>query len=78
MLSKKRLFLIFSFFIFALILLLARLGFIQIFKSSRYLSIAQSQSRVIIEMQPARGRVLDVKGKDLALDVPGIALRRGA
>ena len=69
MLSKNRLFFIFFFFIIALIVLLARLGFIQIFKSSSYLSIAQNQSRVIVEMQPVRGRILDAKSKELALDV---------
>lgn len=69
MLSKNRLFVIFSFFLVALIVLLARLGFIQIFKSSAYHSIAQSQSRVMVEMQPARGRIIDSKGLDLALDV---------
>ena len=68
-LSKNRLFFIFSFFFLALIVLLARLGFIQIFKSSKYLSIAQSQSRVIVEMQPVRGRIVEAKGKELALDV---------
>lgn len=68
-LSKTRLFFIFSFFLAALFCLLLRLGFIQIFKSSKYLSIAQSQSRVVIEMQPARGKILDRKGRDLALDV---------
>ncbi len=69
MLSRKRLFLIFFFFIFALLILLARLGFIQIFKAASYRSLAQNQSRVIVEMQPVRGRILDVKGKELALDV---------
>ena len=68
-LSKNRLFFVFCFFLLALVGLLARLGFIQIFKSSKYLSIAQDQSRAIIEMQPARGRVLDRKGRELALDV---------
>ncbi len=67
--SKIRLFIIFSFFILALFCLLARLGFIQIFKASKYLSIAQGQSRAIIEMQPARGRILDRKGNEMALDV---------
>lgn len=69
MLPKKRLFFIFGFFIFALVVLLARLGFIQIFKSSSYLSLAQSQSRAIVEMQPVRGRIVEAQGKDLALDV---------
>ncbi len=69
MLSKKRLFVILAFFLIALLVLLARLGFIQIFKASKYLSIAQNQSRVIVEMQPARGRIFDAKGKELALDV---------
>ena len=68
-LSKTRLFLIFSFFLLVLGCLLVRLGFLQIFKSSSYQSIAQSQSRAVIDMQPARGRILDRKGEELALDV---------
>ncbi len=31
--------------------------------------MAQNQSRTVIEMQPARGRILDSKGRELALDV---------
>jgi cell division protein FtsI (penicillin-binding protein 3) len=68
-LSKPRLFFIFSFFILALVVLLVRLGFIQIFKSSKYLSLAQNQSRAVIEMQPARGKIVDRLGRELALDV---------
>ncbi len=68
-LSRKRLFVVLFFFIAALGCLLVRLGFIQLFKSSKYFSIAQNQSRAIIEMQPARGRILDSKGRELALDV---------
>lgn len=69
MISRNRLFVIFSFFFFALLILLARLGFIQIFEASNYLSLAQNQYHKIIEMQPVRGRILDAKGKELALDV---------
>lgn len=69
MLSRTRLFVVFFFFIGALTALLCRLGFIQIFKSSAYLSIAQNQSRSVIEMQPARGRILDSKNHELASDV---------
>jgi cell division protein FtsI (penicillin-binding protein 3) len=68
-LPKTRLFFVFSFFLLVLVCLLFRLGFIQIFKSSKYLSIAKSQSRAVIEMQPARGRILDRQGRELALDV---------
>jgi len=68
-LSKSRLFFVFFFFLAALGCLLLRLGFLQIFKSSKYLSIAQSQSRVIIEMPPARGKILDRNDRELALDV---------
>lgn len=68
-LSRPRLFFIFSLFLLALFGLLLRLGFIQIFKSSKYLSLAQNQSQVIIEMQPARGRIMDSKGREFALDV---------
>lgn len=68
-LSKTRLFFIFFFFVAVLACLLARLGFIQIFKSNAYLSIAQNQSQSTIQMQPVRGRVLDRFGRELALDV---------
>ncbi len=68
-LSRIRLFVIFLLFLAALLGLIVRLGFIQIFKSSRYLSLAENQSRAVVEMQPARGRILDVKGNELALDV---------
>lgn len=68
-LSKTRLFFVFALFLLTLSLLLARLGFIQIFKSSKYLSIAQNQYRVVVEMQPARGRIVDREGRELALDV---------
>jgi cell division protein FtsI (penicillin-binding protein 3) len=68
-LSRKRLFVIFAFFLAALFCLLIRLGFIQIFKASSYFSIQQNQSRAMIEMQPARGRIFDSKGRELALDV---------
>ncbi len=68
-LSKTRLFFIFCFFLLVLGCLFVRLGFIQILKSSKYLQIAQSQSRSVVDMQPARGRVVDRKGEELALDV---------
>ncbi len=62
-------FVVLFFFLAVLSCLLVRLGFIQLFKSSRYFSIAQNQSRAMIEMPPARGRVFDSRGKELALDV---------
>lgn len=68
-LSKARLFFVLFFFIAVLACLFLRLGFIQIFKSSKYHSIAEGQSRVVIEMQPARGKILDRNGRELALDV---------
>lgn len=68
-LSKTRLVFIFSFLFLALLCLLLRLGFLQIFKSSGFQSIAQSQSRSTIEMPPVRGRIVDRQGRELALDV---------
>ncbi len=67
--SKTRLYAIFAFFLLALFALLVRLSVLQIFKNSKLLSIAKSQSRVMIEMQPARGRILDREGREFALDV---------
>lgn len=68
-LSKTRLLFVFSFLFIALFCLLLRLGFLQIFKSSKYQLIAQSQSRATIEMPPVRGKILDRHGRELALDV---------
>ncbi len=68
-LSKPRLFVVFVFFLAVLFCLLVRLGFIQIFKASSYFLLAQNQSRTVIEMRPARGKIFDVKGRELALDV---------
>jgi len=68
-LSNSRVRFIFIFFLAALGLLILRLGFIQIFKSSNYLAIARNQSRVVVEMQPARGRIVDRFNRELALDV---------
>ncbi|HTL70985.1 MAG TPA: penicillin-binding protein 2, partial [Candidatus Eisenbacteria bacterium] len=60
---------VFSFFLVSLLCLFFRLGFLQIFRSSEYLSIAQNQHRVMIEMQPTRGRIVDRRGRELALDI---------
>ncbi len=68
-LSRKRLFVVFYSLLTALFCLIFRLGFIQIFRASSYFSIAQNQSRSVIEMQPARGRIVDSKSHELALDV---------
>jgi len=68
-LSRTRLFVIFFFFLAVLFCLFIRLGFIQIFKASSYFSMAQNQSRAVIEMQPARGRIFDSRGREMALDV---------
>ncbi len=68
-LPKARLFLIFSFFILALFGLLVRLGFLQILKSSKFTTLQRGQSRSTIEMQPARGRIMDRAGREFALDV---------
>jgi cell division protein FtsI (penicillin-binding protein 3) len=63
------LFAVFAFFVLALGCLLVRLVVLQILHSSNYGSLAQNQYRMLIEMQPARGRIVDCKGRDLALDV---------
>ncbi len=68
-LPKTRLFVVFSFFLLALVCLLARLAFLQVFNSSSLSLKQQNQSRAIIEMQPARGRILERNGRELALDV---------
>jgi len=68
-LSKNRLFFVFSLFILALFALLGRLAVLQVFKSSKLVSLADNQHHLMIEMQPARGRILDRKGRSLALDV---------
>ncbi|OGW90560.1 MAG: hypothetical protein A3D28_04400 [Omnitrophica bacterium RIFCSPHIGHO2_02_FULL_63_14] len=56
-------------FLAALTLLLARLAYLQLFQSSKFVSLVQNQSRAIIDMQPARGRILDRRNRELASDV---------
>ena len=68
-LSKTRLFFIFSFLLLALLGLFVRLGFLQILKSSKCLTIWQNQSNFMLEMQPSRGRIVDLKGHEYALDL---------
>lgn len=68
-LSKTRVLFVFSFLFVAFFSLFLRLGFLQIFKSSKYQLIQQSQSRATIEMPPVRGKILDRAGRELALDV---------
>lgn len=46
-----------------------RLAFLQLFSASKFLSIAKGQSKVLIEMQPARGKIVDRNGRDIGLDV---------
>ena len=62
-------FVVFFFFLLALFCLFCRLGYLQIFKSSQYQSIAENQSHLIVEMPPARGKIFDSKNRELALDV---------
>lgn len=68
-LSKTRLFLVFSFFLLALFGLLVKLGVLQIFKSPQCKTLWQNQSNFMIELQPMRGRVVDAKGHEYALDL---------
>ena len=68
-LSKTRLFIIFSFFLLALLCLWIKLGILQIFKSSQCTALWQNQSNFMIELQPMRGRIVDAKGHEYALDL---------
>ncbi len=68
-LSKTRLFLVFTFFLLALLGLLIKLGVLQILKSSKCETLWQNQSNFMIEIQPMRGRVVDAKGHEYALDL---------
>lgn len=67
--SKPRLLFLLAFFTLALAGVLVRLAFLQILKSSELNSKQEGQSRIVIEMQPARGKIFDRFGRELALDV---------
>ena len=49
---------------------LGRLGFLQLFRYSDYLSRAQHQQRLIVEVSPSRGDILDRNLRPLAMSVP--------
>lgn len=49
---------------------LARLGYLQLFCYSEYLAKAQRQQQRIFEISPKRGTIYDRKGRELAVSIP--------
>jgi cell division protein FtsI (penicillin-binding protein 3) len=49
---------------------LARLGYLQLFRYSDYLAKAQHQQQRIFEISPTRGKIYDRKGRELAVSLP--------
>ncbi len=65
---NPRLYLIFLFFILSLSFLLARLVYVQIFKSQYFKIFASEQHRIFTEIEPQRGSIFDRKLKRLAVN----------
>jgi len=53
-----------------MVAVLARLGYLQLFRYSDYLSKAQHQQQRIFETSPERGTIYDRKGRELAVSLP--------
>ncbi len=68
-LSKQRSLAVFLFFLSALILLLGRLAYLQLFHAPSLQSLAKNQSDLMIQLEPVRGKIVDRKNRELALDV---------
>lgn len=65
---NPRLYLVFLFFILSLSFLLARLIYIQIFKSPLFRTFASAQHRVFTEIQPQRGIIFDRNFREIAVN----------
>src|SRR5271169_7036460 len=55
---------------FWMAVVLARLGYLQLFRYSDYLAKAQHQQQRIFEISPMRGTIYDRKGRELAVSLP--------
>ena len=53
-----------------MVAVLARLGYLQLFRYSDYLAKAQHQQQRIFEISPKRGTIYDRKGRELAVSLP--------
>src|ERR1700722_2188053 len=53
-----------------MVVVLARLGYLQLFLYSDYLAKAQHQQQRIFEVSPTRGKIYDRKGRELAVSLP--------
>ena len=53
-----------------MVAVLARLGYLQLFRYSDYLAKAQHQQQRIFEINPKRGTIYDRKGRELAVSLP--------
>jgi cell division protein FtsI (penicillin-binding protein 3) len=53
-----------------MVAVLARLGYLQLFRYSDYLTKAQHQQQRIFEISPKRGTIYDRKGRELAVSLP--------
>src|ERR1700727_525556 len=56
--------------VFWMVAVLARLGYLQLFRYSDYLAKAQHQQQRIFEISPKRGTIYDRKGRELAVSIP--------
>ncbi len=65
---RTRLYLIFLFFVLFFSLLIARLIYVQVFKSQQFKELASNQHRIFSEIQPSRGLLFDRKFKELAVN----------
>ena len=53
-----------------MVVVLARLSYLQLFRYSEYLAKAQHQQQRIFEISPKRGTIYDRKGRELAVSLP--------
>lgn len=65
---NSRLYLIFLSFVFGFFVLIARLVYVQIFKSSQFKTLASKQHSIFTEVAPQRGLILDRNLQNLAVN----------
>ncbi len=65
---NSRLYLVFLFFTLFFSFLIARLAYVQLFKSQQFKNLAGEQHKIFTEIAPLRGAILDRNLKELALN----------
>jgi cell division protein FtsI (penicillin-binding protein 3) len=59
---------------FVFFILVIRLAFIQMITRGKYIALAENQHRLVMKLEPERGKIFDRNGSPLAFNVPAVTV----